>query len=228
MSSSASHSAERDDELNRHKAAGLPGSQIAALLHTTRGAVLGRSNRLRHGALKSDFERAMKRIAAAEKRKKERTHQDNIFAAMRADLAAGIDLNIVIKRTLSAGIKRNTVAEVLGLSRAQVYKVARLGRVLPRWTSEQVKLFVSMRPNHSAKEIADALGTTRGTVLGKIWRMDCASEDPKIAQGRRKIPNRAHLTESACGTLDPLDCGSGRRVAHRHLTSSSTDAPDLG
>src|SRR5258706_16424501 len=38
---------ERDEELRRHAAAGLSASKIAVLLHTTRGAILGRSNRLR-------------------------------------------------------------------------------------------------------------------------------------------------------------------------------------
>jgi hypothetical protein len=38
---------ERDKELRRHAAAGLSASKIAVLLHTTRGAILGRSNRLR-------------------------------------------------------------------------------------------------------------------------------------------------------------------------------------
>jgi hypothetical protein len=38
---------ERDKELRRHAAAGLSASQIAVLLQTTRGAILGRSNRLR-------------------------------------------------------------------------------------------------------------------------------------------------------------------------------------
>jgi hypothetical protein len=38
---------ERDEELQRHAAAGLSAAKIAVLLYTTRGAVLGRSNRLR-------------------------------------------------------------------------------------------------------------------------------------------------------------------------------------
>ena len=38
---------ERDEELRRHAAAGLSASKIALLLHTSRGAILGRSNRLR-------------------------------------------------------------------------------------------------------------------------------------------------------------------------------------
>ena len=171
---------ERDEELNRYKAAGLSASKIAGLLHTTRGAILGRSNRLRRGDFKSNSERlAMRKIAmakkrqeaAAEKREKERAHQDATLAAMRADLAGGVNLDVVVKRALSAGIKRTAVAEFLGLSRPQVYKLAGLGRVLPDWTRERVKLLVSLRPDHSAQEIADALGTTRGAVLGKIWRM---------------------------------------------------------
>jgi predicted transcriptional regulator len=109
--------------------------------------------------------------AAAEKREKERAHQDATLAAMRADLAAGVDLDIVVKRALSAGIKRTPVAEFLGLSRPLVYELAGLGRVLPSWTRERVKLLVSLRSHHSAQEIADALGATRGAVLGKIWRM---------------------------------------------------------
>ena len=38
---------ERDKELRRHAAVGLSASKIAVLLRTTRGAILGRSNRLR-------------------------------------------------------------------------------------------------------------------------------------------------------------------------------------
>ena len=83
----------------------------------------------------------------------------------------GVDLDVVVKRAHSAGIKRTAVAEFLGLSRPQLYKLTEVGRVLPSWTRERVKLLVSMRSDHSAEEIADALGTTRGAVLGKIWRM---------------------------------------------------------
>jgi len=171
---------ERDEELIRYMAAGLSASKIASLLHTTRGAILGRSNRLRRGGFKSNSERlVMRKIAtvknreeaAAEKREKERARQDAILAGMRADLAAGVDLDVVVKQALGAGLKRTAVAEFLGLSRSQLYKLTEPERVLPRWTRERVKLLVSMRSDHSAQEIADALGTTRGAVLGKIWRM---------------------------------------------------------
>jgi hypothetical protein len=52
---------ERDEELRRHEAAGLSAAKIAALLGTTRGAILGRSNRLRGKVFKSDLERRPRR-----------------------------------------------------------------------------------------------------------------------------------------------------------------------
>src|SRR5258708_20349031 len=55
---------ERDEELQRHAAAGLSASKIAVLLHTTRGAILGRSNRLRGKIFKSDPWLKKQRIAA--------------------------------------------------------------------------------------------------------------------------------------------------------------------
>src|ERR1700693_5855355 len=112
----------RDEELNRHKAAGLSASKIATLLHTTRNAILGRSNRLRNRPSQAEIEQLKRqRIAAADSRKKAaaekrekaaaearekaQAHQDKILAAMRADLAAGVDRNVVIKRTIAAGAK---------------------------------------------------------------------------------------------------------------------------
>jgi hypothetical protein len=64
---------ERDEELIRYKAAGLSASKIASLLHTTRGAILGRSNRLRRGSFKSSSERlAMRKIAMAKSARRPR------------------------------------------------------------------------------------------------------------------------------------------------------------
>jgi hypothetical protein len=185
---------ERDEELNRHKAAGLSASKIAALLHTTRNAVLGRSNKLRNRPSQAKIEQLKRqRIAAAEARKnavaekrekaaaeareKAQAHQDKILAAMRADLAAGVDRNVVIKRAIGAGAKSVAVAEFFGLPRWQVYKIAE--PLPPRWTIKQVELLLTMWPDHSAQEIADALGTTRGAVLGKIWRVGLGARKSK-------------------------------------------------
>lgn len=56
---------ERDEELKRHEAAGLSAAKIAVLLGTTRGAILGRSNRLRGKVFKSDLERRPRRRSPA-------------------------------------------------------------------------------------------------------------------------------------------------------------------
>jgi hypothetical protein len=179
---------ERDEELKRRKAAGLSASKIAALLNTTRNAILGRSNRLRNKPSHAKIEQLKRqRIAAAEARKKAvaekrekaaaktrekaLAHQDKILAAMRADFAAGVDRNVVIKHAIGVGAKPVAVAEFFGLSHWRVYEIAGPGQVPPRWTDKQLELLLSMWTDHSAQEIADAFGTTRGAVLGKIWRM---------------------------------------------------------
>jgi hypothetical protein len=56
---------ERDENLKRHEAAGLSATKIAVLLGTTRGAILGRSNRLRGKVFKSDLERRPRRRSPA-------------------------------------------------------------------------------------------------------------------------------------------------------------------
>jgi hypothetical protein len=178
----------RDEELNRHKAAGLSASKIATLLHTTRNAILGRSNRLRNRPSQAEIEQLKRqRIAAADSRKKAaagkrekaaaearekaQAHQDKILAAMRADLAAGVDRNVVIKRAIAAGAKSVTVAEFFDLSGWRVHKIAEPEKILPKWTDKQVELLLSMWSGHyTAQEIADVLGTSRGAVLGKLWR----------------------------------------------------------
>jgi hypothetical protein len=118
----------RDEELNRHKAAGLSTSKIATLLHTTRNAILGRTNRLRNRPSQAEMEQLKRqRIALAETRKKAaaekrekataearekaQAHRDKILVAMSADLAAGVDCNVVIKHAIAAGAKSVTVAE---------------------------------------------------------------------------------------------------------------------
>jgi hypothetical protein len=109
--------------------------------------------------------------AAAEAREQAQALQDKILGAMRADLAAGVDRSVAIKRAIGAGAKSIAVAEFFGLSRWQLYQIVGPRTTPPQWTDEQVELLLSMWSYHSAREIADALGTTRGAVLGKIWRV---------------------------------------------------------
>jgi hypothetical protein len=142
---------ERDEELKLHEAAGLSASKIAALLDTTRSAVIGRSNRLRGNLFKSDAERlSRQRLSAEKKREKKHAHQGTFFAALgadltaekreeaatfaaiRANLAAGIDRDVVIKQALGAGIRLASVGEFFGLSIAQVYQIGGPRRFPPR------------------------------------------------------------------------------------------------
>jgi hypothetical protein len=194
----------RDEELNRHKAAGLSASKIAILLHTTRNAILGRTKRLRDRPSQAEIEQLKrKRTAVAETRKKvanekrekaaaqaratAQAHQDKILAAMRADLAAGVERNVIIKRAIRAGAKPVAVAEFFGLSHWRVYQIAEPATIPRQWTDKQVELLLSMwSGHHTAQEIADALGTSRGAVLGKIWR---------IGLNDRKSKNSASLPE---------------------------------
>ena len=192
----------RDEELKRHKAAGLSASKIAALLHTTRNAVLGRTNRLRNRPSRAKIEQLKReRTAAAEARKKAvaekrekaaaeareqaQALQDEILAVMRADFAAGVDRSVAIKRAIASGAKSTAVAEFFGLSRWQVYQIAGPGNTPSQWTDRQVKLLLSLWSDHSAQEIADALGTTRGAVLGKIWRVGLRSRTSKDSASAR-------------------------------------------
>jgi hypothetical protein len=115
--------AERDEELKRLEAAGLSASQVAAVLQTTRGAVLGRSNRLRGKLFRSDVEkRQREKSAAAERRAKkqaqspwlastgadleaEKRQTAALVDALRADLTAGIGRDEAIRRALRVGHK---------------------------------------------------------------------------------------------------------------------------
>ena len=180
---------ERDEELKRHEAAGLSASQIAVLLHTTRSAVIGRSNRLRGNLFQSDVKR-LRRSGIPTTTERADTA---IPATIRDDLAAGIDRDVVIKRALGAGIKRAVIGEYLGLSIAQVYQIAGPRHDRPRWTKEREELLLSMWPRHSSEEIADALGTTSRTVDRKRWRLGL------WVRKRRKLPREAAALESlAC------------------------------
>jgi hypothetical protein len=184
---------DRDEELKRHEAAGLSTTKIAALLHTTRSAVIGRSNRLRGNLFRSDVERL-----------KGHPHQgtffaalgaiphkrEAIFAALRADLAAGVDRDVVVKRALGAGLKRAAVGEFLGLSIAQVFQLAGPRQGPPRWTKEQVELLLSMWRDHSTAEIAAALGTTTRAVSAKCFRMG-------LRKSRRRTPVPDHFPPRA-------------------------------
>ena len=57
-----------------------------------------------------------------------------IFATLRADLAAGVDRDVVVKRALGAGLRRAAVGEFFGLSIEQVFQIAGPRQGPRRWT----------------------------------------------------------------------------------------------
>lgn len=184
---------ERDEELKRFEAAGLSASQIAAVLQRTRSAVLGRSNRLRGKLFRSDVEkRQRERSAAAERRAKKQAQSPWLLSigadleaekretaalvdALRADLAAGIGRDEAIRRALRIGHKPAGIGAFFALSIAQVHQIAGLRQGPRRWTRERVELLRSMWPDHTANEIAAALGTTPGVVYGVSRRLGLMS-----------------------------------------------------
>jgi hypothetical protein len=184
---------DRDEELRRHEAAGLSTTKIAALLHTTRSAVIGRSNRLRGNLFRSDIVRLKRHphqatfFAAMGANPHKR---DDILEALRADLAAGVDGDVVVKRALGAGLRRAAVGEFFGLSIEQVFQIAGPRQGPPRWTEEQVELLLSMWRDHSTAEIAAALGTTTRAVSAKCFRMG-------LRKSRRRTPVTDHLPPRA-------------------------------
>ncbi len=179
---------ERDAELERHKAAGLSASRIAALLQTTRGAILGRTKRLRESPSPAEIEerRRLKREAAearrkaaaekrrriaAQLRRKVPTCEVELLAAMQADLAAGVDRDEVVRSAIAADAQAATIAAFLGLSpQGHGGTLPGTAAMRPEWTDEHIAFLQTMWLHYSAQEIADALGVTRNAVLGKVWR----------------------------------------------------------
>jgi hypothetical protein len=193
--------AERDEELKRFEAGGLSASQIAAVLGTTRGAVLGRSNRLRGKLFRSDVEnRQREKSKAAERRAKKQAQSPGHAAtgadleaekretaalvdALRADLAAGIERDEAIRRALRVGHKPAEIGAFFVLSIAQVHQIAGLRQGPRRWTRERVELLRSMWPDHTANEIAAALGTTPGGVHSISLRLGLSRRTAKNKPG---------------------------------------------
>jgi hypothetical protein len=179
---------ERDAELERHKAAGLSASRIAALLQTTRGAILGRTKRLRESPspaeiderkrLKREAAEARRKTAAekrrkvvAEGRRKAPTCEVELLAAMQADLAAGVDRDEIVQSAIAADAQAATIAAFLGLlPQGHDQPLPGTAATRPEWTDRHVAFLQSMWLHYSAQEIADALGVTRNAILGRVWR----------------------------------------------------------
>ena len=194
--------AERDEKLRRLEAVGFSASQIAAVLQTTRSAVLGRSNRLRGKLFRSDVEKRQRERSAAAKRpakkqadqsprladmradlEAEKRETTALVDALRADLTAGIGRDAAIQRALRAGHKPSGIGAFFGLSIAQVHQIAELRQGPRRWTQERVELLRSMWPDHAANEIAAVLGTTADAVYRRGLRLGLSRRPAKSKPG---------------------------------------------
>ena len=206
--------AERDEELMRFEAGGLSASQIAAVLGTTRGAVLGRSNRLRGKLFRSDLEnRQRERSRAAERRAKkqaqspwhagadlevEKWEMAALVDALRADLAVGIGRDGAIQRALRAGHSPARIGAFFDLSIGQVHQIGGVRQGPRRWTRERVQILRSMWPDHTANEIAAALGTTPDGVYGVSLRLGLSRRPAKNKLGEAEhLPPRASAAAPA-------------------------------
>jgi hypothetical protein len=138
---------ERDEELQRHAAAGLSAAKIAVLLHTTRGAILRRSNRLRVSLLGE-----MQTFWTPERDEELQRHA-------AAGLSAA-EIAVLLQTTQSAIRGRSNRLRVS------------LGAPQTFWTPERdEELHRHAAAGLSAAEIAVLLYTTRGAVLGRSNRL---------------------------------------------------------
>jgi hypothetical protein len=121
---SAPWSREKDRQLLRLQARGLSASQIAEQLGTTRGAVLGRSARLR-GVVFPSQTRRVERDKAVSRRRREQNNRRNktAVAAMRRAIAKGVDRDQAIISAVRARATYQAIADELGLSRQRVHKI---------------------------------------------------------------------------------------------------------
>jgi len=162
---------ERDEELRRHAAAGLSAGKIAVLLRTTRGAILGRSNRLRVSL-------GMMRSFWTPERDEE----------LRRHAAAGLSASKI------AVLLHTTQAAVRG--RSKKLRVS-LGMMRSFWTPERDKeLRRHAAAGLSASKIAVLLHTTRGAVLGRSNRLR-----GKVFRSDQWLKSKESLRKSATAPI---------------------------
>jgi hypothetical protein len=121
---SAPWTREKDKQLLRLQAKGLSASQIAEQLGTTRGAVLGRSARLRGVVFPSQTRQVERDKALRTKRRHQNNHRnETAVAAMRRAIAKGVDRDQAIIAAVRARATYQAIADELGVSRQRVQQI---------------------------------------------------------------------------------------------------------
>jgi hypothetical protein len=113
-----------DAELIRLRKHGLSFGEISAKMGITRGAALGRFQRLQGKVFPSQAAREQEIADARRRRKAARLEkQRRLVKKMGADIAAGKDRNRVITEAYEAGATVRAIAQVIGLTAARVQQI---------------------------------------------------------------------------------------------------------
>ena len=113
-----------DAELIRLRKRGLSFGEISAEMGITRGAALGRFQRLKGKIFPSQVVREQEIADARRRRKAARLEkQQRLVKKMKADIAAGKDRNRAIKEAYEAGATVRAIAQGIGLSVGRVQQI---------------------------------------------------------------------------------------------------------
>ena len=113
-----------DAELMRLRKHGLSFGQISERMGVTRGAAVGRFNRLIGNVFPSDAARRREELAVSRRRRAERLEkQRHLTKKLKANIAAGKNRNRAIKEAYEAGATTRTIAKVVGVSFQRVQKI---------------------------------------------------------------------------------------------------------
>ena len=102
-------------------------AKIAEKLGTTRGAVSGRSHRLRGLSLTfPSYVRAEKALRAksAVRQKERKRKMDTVLSKLRQEIARGVARNEAIIRARKAGATLQAIGDVVGLTRERVRQIS--------------------------------------------------------------------------------------------------------
>ena len=113
-----------DAELMRLRKRGLSFGQISERMGVTRGAAIGRFNRLNGKLFPSDKKRRREDSADARRRAAVRLEkQRHMVKKLKADIAAGKSRDRAIKEAYEAGATIRAIAKVIGVSFQRVHRI---------------------------------------------------------------------------------------------------------
>ncbi len=114
----------RDARLLRLREAGRSSTEIAALLGTTKGAVLGRLHRLQGIVFKSEMSRARRlREFASKRRRAALAAQRAALKAMKQRMGLGMPRGEAMALASRDGLSFQAIGTALGISRQAAFKV---------------------------------------------------------------------------------------------------------